>query len=886
MPPPKAISNPEQKRLVEASTHEYDWKLWGPYLSERQWATVREDYSPDGNCWDYFPYEAALRRAYRWGEDGLLGISDRKSRLCFSLALWNEKDPFLKERLFGLTGPEGNHGEDVKEEYFYLDSTPTHSYMKALYKYPQAAFPYQELREENARRGIDDPEFELIDTGVFEENRYFDVQAEYAKDGPEDILIKITVTNRGPEAAPIHIMPTWLARNTWSWGAHHEGDNHESLFFAHGKYSITTEHQGLGTYTLNVDARNNALQGMLFVDNDTHHDDVEDGDGKKYYKDGMNRYIVDGVKECVNPKEIGSKSAFYFKALLEPGEEQVIRLRMYQGIPKKDEFLDFDDIFAKRLAEAEHFYDGVIGDDHSPEEKRVMRQAYAGLLWSKQFYYYVVKEWMRGDALQPAPPSARTRGRNSNWMHLYNRDIISMPDKWEYPWYASWDLAFHMVPFSAIDPHFAKQQLVLLLREWYMHPNGQIPAYEFEFGAVNPPVHAWAALSVYRSSGKPGWRDREFLVRIFHKLLINFTWWINRTDVDGKNLFSGGFLGLDNIGIFDRGATLPTGGVLEQADATAWIGFYCANMLEIAVELARVDRSYGDIASKFFEHFMTIKSALNGDRGLWSAEDGFYYDSVRIGDKKIPLKVRSMVGIIPIFAATIIEEHVLAMLPGFKHRFEWFMLNQPELAVHVISSRDHRNNYLVSLASPEQLRSILSYVFDEDEFLSPFGIRSLSKYHKDHPLVFKVGAEEYRVDYAPGNSETTMFGGNSNWRGPIWFPLNQLFIESLLTYHQFFGDDFTMEYPTGSGIQMNLKEIAADVCCRLSRLFLYDPETSERPFWGREGTRAGENWNELILFHEFFHGDNGAGLGASHQTGWTALVTWCLDKARELGATP
>ncbi|NRA39796.1 MAG: glucosidase [Planctomycetes bacterium] len=877
--------NPEEKRLIEAEMHEYDWKLWGPYLAERQWATVREDYSSDGNCWDYFNYEMAARRAYRWGEDGLFGFSDRLSRLCFSMALWNGHDPLLKERLFGLSGPEGNHGEDVKEEYFYLDSTPTHSYMKALYKYPNNLFPYEELRRVNKQRSTEDDEYEITDTDAFNDNNYCDIQIEYAKADGEDILINITVSNRSSAATSLWLLPQFWARNTWSWGAHHEGENHRSEFRANGSNSITTEHISLGQYTLDaqgLEATSSLTQ--IFTENESDHGGERTDDN--WLKDAFHRYIINDDKDAVNPKHIGSKAAFVYKLDLAAQSSQVIRLRLYKGSKKSNPFSDFETILSDRQHEADHFYDSIIDPVHAERERQVMRQAYAGLLWSKQFYYYVVKEWLRGDSLQPTPPSDRDHGRNHDWTHLYNRDIISMPDKWEYPWYAAWDLAFHMIPFAKIDQDFAQKQLILFLREWYMHPNGQIPAYEFEFGAVNPPVHAWAALKVYESSGLPGWRDRDFLSRIFQKLLINFTWWVNRTDISGRNLFSGGFLGLDNIGIFDRGATLPTGGTLEQADGTAWMGFYCANLLEMALELAREDRSYSDTASKFFEHFLTINDAMNGKNGLWNEEDGFYYDMVRVDDQVIPMKIRSMVGLIPLFAVSAIEEHTVNLLPGFQKRMNWFLLNKPDMAMHLIYSHDNSNSYLLSLVDKFSLRRILKYVFDEEEFLSPYGIRSLSKFHKDHPFIFEVDGEEYRVDYTPGNSTTTMFGGNSNWRGPIWFPLNYLLVESLLRYAEFYGDSFTIEYPTGSGEEKTLSDIAADICCRLSRLFLKDPESNKRPCWGDDETRDHEHWDEHILFHEFFHGDDGTGLGASHQTGWTSLVTWCLEKARALGAKP
>ncbi|HKQ18713.1 MAG TPA: glucosidase [Candidatus Eisenbacteria bacterium] len=888
----------EATRLLEDARRERNWKRWGPYLAERQWGTVREDYSEHGDCWGYFPHDHARSRAYRWGEDGLLGISDREGRLCFGVALWNGKDPILKERLFGLTGPEGNHGEDVKEQYFYLDATPTHSYMKALYKYPQSEFPYARLLEENRRRGQNAPEFELDDAGVFAENRYFDVQAEYAKGSPDCILIRLTVTNRGPDAASLHLLPTLWFRNTWSWGRTGEGYWPKPRIRHHGNGTLVADHETLGRYRLEVEPLPGQHVEFLFTDNETNVARLFGGENPQpYVKDAFHEYLIHGRTDAINSARTGTKAAAHYKMRIPAGEKAVVRLRLFaEGESPFCPFgPEFDWVVNRRIQEAEEFYATRIPAAATEEERRVARQAYAGLLWSKQFFHYIVKHWLEGDPSQPAPPRARLEGRNAEWGHLYNRDVISMPDKWEYPWYAAWDLAFHMIPFARVDAQFAKDQLVLFLREWYTHPNGQVPAYEFAFGDVNPPVHAWACWRVYKMTGVRGARDRVFLSRVFQKLLINFTWWVNRKDAEGHNLFSGGFLGLDNIGVFDRSRPLPTGGHLEQADGTAWMAFYCATMLSIAMELSRENPATEDLASKFFEHFVAIADAMNslGGTGLWDEEDGFYYDRLHVNGREIPLKVRSMVGLLPLIACEILEEDQIQRLPGFKKRLDWFLENRQDLAHHIsYMSKDHEGgagshgHRLLAIPSKERLRRVLQYMLDEKEFLSPFGIRSLSAIHKDSPYVFDVMGEEHRVDYVPGESNTGLFGGNSNWRGPVWFPVNYLLIEALERYHHFYGDDFKVECPTGSGVWMNLDEVARELALRLTRIFLPGADGA-RPCHGGDPRFADDPaWRDLVLFHEYFHGDNGRGVGASHQTGWTALVARCIEglaHGREVG---
>ncbi len=887
--PAATVVGAELTRLEDDRRRTENWKRWGPYLSERQWGTVREDYSPYGSCWESFPHDHARSRAYRWGEDGLLGIADRQARLCFALALWNGRDPILKERLFGLTGPEGNHGEDVKECYYYLDSTPTHSYLKALYKYPQAAFPYTQLVEENRRRGRGEPELELTDTGVFDQNRYFDVFAEYAKASPEDILIRITVANRGPEAAALSLLPTLWFRNSWSWGRRGEGYWPRPRLMKSGQLRIEAEHASLGRYRLDAQpVPAAAAPQLLFTENETNVERLfGTSNPTPYVKDAFHAYVIEGRTEAVNPAHEGTKAAVLYRLDLPAGGEVTVRLRLSRTeAPLPRPFgSGFEQTFADRRREADEFYATRLPATATAEERDVMRQAYAGLLWSKQFFHYVVEHWLEGDPAQPAPPPERWTGRNSDWPHLYNRDVISMPDKWEYPWYAAWDLAFHMIPFARIDPEFTKQQLVLFLREWYMHPNGQIPAYEFAFGDVNPPVHAWACWRVYKMTGARGARDRLFLQRTFQKLLLNFTWWVNRKDVHGKHLFAGGFLGLDNIGVFDRSRPLPTGGQLEQADGTAWMAFYAATMLSIALELASEDPAYEDLASKFFEHFMAIADAMNrfGGTGLWDDEDGFYYDQLQIDGMRTPLRVRSLVGLAPLFACVIVEQSVIDRLPGFRRRMEWFMENRPDitrdiscLAARESADEEHPHR-LLAIPTRARLERVLRYLLDEREFLSPYGIRSVSRVHEKEPFVLRADGMEYRVDYVPGESNTGLFGGNSNWRGPIWFPMNYLIIEALERYHHFYGDDLRVECPVGSGHMMNLKQVAMELSRRLASIFVPDRD-GQRPCHGGDPRYAEDpHWRDLVLFHEYFHADEGRGVGASHQTGWTALAAPLLD---------
>ena len=881
------MTNPEMQRLDEDAARTKNWKRWGPYLSERQWGTVREDYSPDGTCWDYFPHDHARSRAYRWGEDGLLGITDRECRLCFSLALWNGRDPILKERLFGLTGPEGNHGEDVKESYFYLDSTPTHSYMKALYKYPHAEFPYARLVEENHRRGKGDPEFELRDSGVFDENRYFDVQVEYAKAGTEDLLARFTVTNRGPEAATLHLVPTLWFRNTWSWGRTSEGYWPKPEIRRLDDSTMAAKHATLGEYRLFAGAGPFGRKpAMLFTENETNTQRLFDAaNATPFVKDAFHEYIVHGRSVAVNPQRVGTKAGLYYRVELAAGEEVVVRLRLAAAAadPTRAIGPEFDAVFAQRIAEADEFYAARMPAGATDDEKRVVRQGYAGLLWSKQFYDYIVEQWLEGDPSQPAPAESRRNGRNADWAHLHSRDVLSMPDKWEYPWFAAWDLAFHMLPFAQVDPEFAKSQLVLFLREWYMHPNGQLPAYEFALGDVNPPVHAWACWRVYKLTGPRGRRDRLFLERCFQKLLLNFTWWVNRKDLEGKHLFGGGFLGLDNIGVFDRSRPLPGGGHLEQADGTAWMAFYCATMLSMALELASEDPAYEDVASKFFEHFIAITDAINhlGGSGLWDEADGFYYDQLHTETQHVPLRIRSLVGVIPLFAVEILEQEVIGRLPGFAKRMNWFLENRKDLAHHITYMEEKDGNghghRLLAIPTRERLVRVLRYVLDETEFLSPHGVRSVSKVHESRPFVLRVDGEEHRVAYTPAESDSGLFGGNSNWRGPVWFPLNYLLIEALERYSHFYGDELKVECPTGSGAWMTLDEVAAELKMRLGSLFLRD-DFGRRACHGEEARfQSDPAWKDLVLFYEYFHGDTGRGVGASHQTGWTALAVRCIE---------
>ena len=875
----------EELRLQESQDRTAHWKRWGPYLAERQWGTVREDYSPHGTVWESFPHDHARSRAYRWGEDGIAGICDNHGRLCFALALWNGRDPILKERLFGLSGNEGNHGEDVKEYYFYLDSTPTHSYMKYLYRYPQAEFPYAALVNESRRRDRRAPEFELIDAGVFEGDRYFDVLVEYAKAAPDDVLVRITATNRGPESAELHLLPTLWYRNTWSWDA--GGPERPTLRAADtagGFEVIEGDHASLGARWLYCEG----APELLFTENDTNVERLYGRpNARPYVKDSINARVVEGRKDAVNPESVGTKAAAYYRHTLAPGRSAVMRLRLsHTPIPGDAFGKEFDVVFGQRMQEAERFYETVIPKKLSDDARNVMRQAFAGLLWSKQFYHYDVRRWLEGDPAS-LPPAGRLDGRNREWRHLYNEDVISMPDKWEYPWYAAWDLAFHTIPLALVDPDFAKAQLILFLREWYMHPNGQIPAYEWSFGDVNPPVHAWAALRVYRIERRlRGRGDREFLEKVFHKLLLNFTWWVNRKDAEGRNVFQGGFLGLDNIGVFDRSAPLPTGDRLEQSDGTSWMGMYCLNMLAIALELAGQDPAYEDVASKFFEHFVFIAHAVDQcptGINLWDEGDGFYYDVLHADGAASPLKVRSMVGLIPLFAVETLEPEVVDKLPGFKRRMQWFIDNHPEFRDHVeMATRPGSGvRRLLAIVGRAQLPRVLRLMLDEAEFLSPHGVRGISRFHKDHPYSLRLGGTEHRVDYEPAESTSGLFGGNSNWRGPVWFPVNYLLIESLQKFHYFYRDTFKIAFPTGSATTLNLWQVAAELSRRLTRIFLRDEDGRRPVYGGTEIFQRDPLWRDLILFYEYFHGDNGAGIGASHQTGWTGLVAKLLQQSGE-----
>ncbi len=877
----------ESQRLAEDRAREKHWKRWGPYLSERAWGTVREDYSSNGDAWQHLPHDHARSRAYRWNEDGLAGISDRHQYICFAVALWNGRDPILKERLFGMTGSEGNHGEDVKEYYFYLDSTPTHSFMRFLYKYPQAEFPYRQLVEGNRSRDRRASEYELLDTGVFDDNRYFDVYVEYAKSSPEDLLIRLRIVNRGPAEAELTVLPTLWFRNTWSWGL---GDRRPRLRRAEAPEgrdgdvsAVEMDHDYYGARSLWCEG----APPLLFTENETNVERLFGGqNASPYVKDGINDCIVEGRKDAVNPSQIGSKASAHYVCALPAGGEQTIRLRFTDRHEPPAPFgEEFDRTFSQREREADEFYANLAPEGLTEDARSVQRQAFAGLLWSKQFYHYDVSRWLRGDPAGPEPPRERLNGRNREWTHLFNADVISMPDAWEYPWYAAWDLAFHCIPLALVDPTFAKEQLLLMLREWYMHPNGQLPAYEWSFSDVNPPVHAWAAWRVYKIDKKRcGEGDRRFLERVFHKLLLNFTWWVNRKDAEGRNVFQGGFLGLDNIGVFDRSAPLPTGGHIEQSDGTSWMGMYCLNMLAIALELARDNRSYEDVASKFFEHFVYICRAMNNLGGekleLWDKEDGFYYDVLHLPDgRHFPLKVRSMVGLIPLFAVETLDSDIVDQLPGFKRRMQWFLENRPDFASHVetLTTEDNRVRRFLTLVNHHRLKHVLRYMLDENEFLAPHGIRAVSRYHREHPYRFVVNGEEHRVDYEPAESSTPLFGGNSNWRGPIWFPVNYLLIESLQKYHYFLGDTFRVECPTGSGRLMSLDDVAADLARRLSQIFLRGTDGRRPVHGGTDRFQQDPQWRDLILFYEYFHGDDGAGIGASHQTGWTALVVKCFD---------
>jgi hypothetical protein len=893
----------EEKRLDDAREQKIPWKKWGPYLSERQWGTVREDYSENGDAWNFFTHDHARSRAYRWGEDGIAGISDDKQRLCFSLAVWNGKDPILKERLFGLTNSEGNHGEDVKEYYFYLDSTPTHSYMKYLYKYPQAEFPYADLVETNRRRSRNEMEYELLDTGVFDDDRYFDVFVEYAKAGPEDILVKITAANRGPEAAELHLLPTLWFRNDWSsWIAESnraaQKPNLRQIKASAGTSAVAAKHSLLGEFILSCEGD----VPLLFTENETNHERLFPGQKNEspYVKDGINNCVVQGNKSAVNPEKQGTKVAAHYQATVGAGQTKVIRLRLSSGSPdqKGEPFgKDFDEVFADRLREADEFYKSVTPPSVSEDAANVMRQAIAGMLWSKQFFFFDGDNWLDEHHSNPLHTGYR-HSRNSEWFHMLSEDIISMPDKWEYPWYAAWDLAFHTLPLSIVDPDFAKEQMELMLRAVYLHPSGQMPAYEWNFSDVNPPVHAWATLFLHLTEqALRGETDLNFLRATFNKLMLNFTWWLNRKDRFGKNVFEGGFLGLDNIGIFDRSAPLPTGGHLEQADGTAWMAFFSQNMFELAFQLSLHDSTYEDMVVKFAEHFYYIAAAMNkpGQEGMWDDEDGFYYDILRLPDGSATrLKVRSMVGLLPLCATTVIEASWRERVPRAMAQLYKRMQRIPELlkTIHPTGPGHFgvAERGIAALVNPERLRRILSRMLDENEFLSPYGIRSLSKFHEQHPYVFHVQGQEYRVDYLPGESNTGMFGGNSNWRGPIWMPVNAMIIRALLQFYLYYGDNFKIECPTGSGKLMNLFEVSKAIADRLTRIFLRNEQGKRPVYGGSEKFQADPHWRDYILFYEYFHGDNGVGLGASHQTGWTGLVAkliqlyGLLDPKRALDA--
>ena len=886
----------EKQRLKENRDRDAYWTRWGPYVSERQWGTVREDYSEDGSAWEYFPHQQSLSRAYRWGEDGIAGICDNHQYLCFALAFWNGQDPIVKEKMFGLTSSQGNHGEDVKEYYFYLDNTPTHSYMKYLYKYPQAAYPYQQLVEENQRRGLEDLEFELLDTGVFDQDRYFDIFIEYAKSTAEDISIKITAFNRGDQESPLHILPTLWFRNTWSWDK--DAQKPElSLNLQKDDYSIIeVNHPILGNRWLYC----RGSRPLLFTENETNTELLYDQkNSSPYVKDGINNYVVKGDKNAVNPNQVGTKVAPHYQLSIPAGESQTIELRLCNSDSLQNPFGDFAKVFAQRKQEADDFYQSVTPQKLSEGDRHVQRQAFAGMLWNKQFYCYVIKEWLEGDATQPKPPPQRKQGRNHEWTHLFNDDIISMPDKWEYPWYASWDLAFHLIPLAVIDPDYAKLQLSRITREWYMHPNGQIPAYEWALGDVNPPVQAWAAWQIYQIEKKYwGREDKDFLERIFQKLLLNFTWWVNREDAAGKNVFEGGFLGMDNIGVFDRSAKLPTGDYLEQADGTAWMGMYALGMLRIALLLA-IDRPpYEDIASKFFEHFLYIADAMNnvGGISLWDEEDGFYYDAINFPDgSRQAMKVRSLVGLVPLLGVAVLDPEVVEQLPGFKNRLNWFINSRPDLKKNIacMETPGMGEKRLLALCyatpredgKPNTLQRLLTYMLDEAEFLSDYGVRSVSKYHQAHPFVFQANGQDYPVNYEPAESTTRLFGGNSNWRGPVWFPVNYLLIEALSHFYTYLGDDFKVEFPTGSGNYLTLNQVLRELSRRMISLFLQN-DSGKRPVFGQiEKFQTDPHWKDHIYFHEYFHGDEGAGLGASHQTGWTGLVAHLIQLCAEMDET-
>jgi hypothetical protein len=869
----------EQKRLNDAREKGVPWKKWGPYLSERQWGTVREDYSKDGNAWNYFTHDQARSRAYRWGEDGLAGYCDDKQQLCFALALWNGRDPILKERLFGLTNSEGNHGEDVKEYYFYLDSTPTHSYMKYLYKYPQAEFPYSDLVETNRRRSREELEYELLDTGIFDQDRYFDVFVEYAKADPEDTLIRISVHNRGPESAQVHVLPTLWYRNTWSWGAAET----KPVLGQIDDDKIYASHPKLGNYTLQCDAATE----LLFTENETNASRLRgQPTPSPYVKDAFHRYVVSGESNAVNPSKMGTKAAAHYLLDIPAGESKVVRLRLS---PKAaaDGFGKFDEIFDSRFSDANEFYGRITPKELNEDERRVHRQALAGMLWTKQYYYFDLDKWLTEHDSHPMVGSGTGNARNADWFHMLNSDVISMPDKWEYPWYAAWDLAFHTMALSLVDFDFAKEQLLLMLRNLYLHPSGQIPAYEWNFGDVNPPVHALATLFLYRIETELGRSDIRFLERSFHGLMLNFNWWVNRKDPEGRNVFAGGFLGLDNIGVFDRSAELPTGGHLDQADGTAWMALYSLCMLEIALILTDYDQVYEEAAYRFIDQFAWITYAMDRIGAhhdeMWDSEDGFFYDLLHFpnGDAT-RLKIRSMVGLLPLCAATVFEAGLAERHPHIAELIKLFRERHPEVADKIATADDqtkggYLSRRLAAICNKEKLRRILHYMLDENEFLSPYGIRSLSKYHLEHPFLFDLGGHECKVQYLPAESNSGMFGGNSNWRGPVWMPVNAMIIRGLLQMYPFYGPDFKVECPTGSGNYMTLFEVAKEISRRLSSIFLSDANGRRPVFGGTKKFQDDPHWRDYILFYEYFHGDNGAGLGASHQTGWTGLIARSID---------
>jgi hypothetical protein len=868
----------EQQRLAQANSGHANWRRWGPYLSERQWGTVREDYSPGGTAWEYLPHDHARSRAYRWGEDGLAGFSDDGQRLCLALALWNGQDPILKERLFGLSNHEGNHGEDVKELYYYLDATPTHSYLKMLYKYPQRQFPYSLLVGQNRRQGMDQPEFELLDTGIFDDDRYFDVFVEYAKAGPEDILMRVTAHNRGPDKAVLRVLPHLWFRNTWSWKP---GADRPGLKAANDN-TVAARHPVLGNYEFYCEGKSE----LLFTENETNVRRLHGGNQLNgHCKDAFHEYLIGGNKAAVNPNRTGTKMAAHYQLAVPAGGQSAIRLRLTRGNAPQP-WAGFDELFQQRRHEADEFYAALQHEITSLDARQVQRQALAGMIWSKQFFYYDVPEWIKGDPGQPPPPPERRSGRNHDWTHLNNADIISMPDKWEYPWYAAWDLAFHTLPLALVDAEFAKSQLLLLTREWYMHPNGQLPAYEWALGDVNPPVHAWAAWRVFqmdrKQRGDQG--DLAFLERVFHKLMLNFTWWVNRKDAQGRNIFQGGFLGLDNIGVFDRSAPLPTGGFINQADGTAWMAMYSLNLMQIALELARHNEVYEDIATKFFEHFLHIVEAMNniGDKGigLWDDADEFYYDVLNLPDgRMVPLRLRSMVGLIPLFAVETLEHDLLEQLPAFHRRLQWFLNYRPDLAKLVSrwNDRGGRQRHLLSLLRGHRMKALLRRMLDETEFLSDHGVRAISLCHRDHPYQFRLDGHVLEVRYQPGESQSPLFGGNSNWRGPVWMPLNFLIIESLQKFHHYYGDDFKIECPTRSGRMMTINQVADELARRLTRLFLKGQDGQRPVLKSHPKLAADPHFRDCVLFHEYFHGDTGCGLGASHQTGWTGLVAKLLQ---------